>query len=144
MIRRAELLASTGFELQKEGARRVFLVTDAGVSETGLVERGGGVGRRRPRGRSGLGDVSGLVDDRGGTAGQQARPGRTRSRRGGIEMDTAKVADAVFTHGGNAREQEGFLLMPRGDEGMGRPLISPPRVHTHHGGHGKARPRWRR
>jgi alcohol dehydrogenase len=37
-------------------------------------------------------------------------------------MDTAKVADAVFTHGGSAREQEGFLLMPRGGDGMGRPL----------------------
>ena len=37
-------------------------------------------------------------------------------------MDTAKVADAVFTHGGDAREQEGFFLMPREDDGMGRPL----------------------
>ena len=37
-------------------------------------------------------------------------------------MDTAKVADALFTHGGNAREQEGFFLMPREDDGMGRPL----------------------
>ena len=37
-------------------------------------------------------------------------------------MDTAKVADAVFTHGGTAREQEGFFLMPREDDGMGRPL----------------------
>jgi alcohol dehydrogenase class IV len=37
-------------------------------------------------------------------------------------MDTAKVADAVFTHGGSAREQEGFFLMPRGADGMGRPL----------------------
>jgi alcohol dehydrogenase len=37
-------------------------------------------------------------------------------------MDTAKVADAVFTHGGGAAEQEGFFLMPREDDGMGRPL----------------------
>jgi alcohol dehydrogenase len=37
-------------------------------------------------------------------------------------MDTAKVADAVFTHGGSARDQEGFLLMPREDDGRGRPL----------------------
>ena len=36
-------------------------------------------------------------------------------------MDTAKVADAVFTHGGTAREQEGFFLMPRGGDGMGAP-----------------------
>jgi alcohol dehydrogenase class IV len=37
-------------------------------------------------------------------------------------MDTTKVADAVFTHGGSAREQEGFFLMPRGNDGVGRPL----------------------
>ena len=41
---------------------------------------------------------------------------------GGSVMDTAKVADAVFTHGGSAREQEGFLLMPREADGMGRPF----------------------
>jgi alcohol dehydrogenase class IV len=41
---------------------------------------------------------------------------------GGSVMDTAKVADALFTHGGTAREQEGFFLMPREEEGMGRPL----------------------
>jgi alcohol dehydrogenase class IV len=41
---------------------------------------------------------------------------------GGSVMDTAKVADAVFTHGGGAAEQEGFFLMPREDDGMGKPL----------------------
>jgi alcohol dehydrogenase class IV len=41
---------------------------------------------------------------------------------GGSVMDTAKVADALFTHGGTAVEQEGFFLMPREDDGMGRPL----------------------
>jgi alcohol dehydrogenase class IV len=41
---------------------------------------------------------------------------------GGSVMDTAKVADAIFAHGGTAREQEGFLLMPRENDGMGRPL----------------------
>ena len=41
---------------------------------------------------------------------------------GGSVMDTAKVADAVFTHGGSARDQEGFLLMPREGDGRGRPL----------------------
>ena len=28
----------------------------------------------------------------------------------------------MFTHGGDARDQEGFFLMPREDDGMGRPL----------------------
>ncbi|MGH2799945.1 MAG: hypothetical protein ACRDM0_20285, partial [Thermoleophilaceae bacterium] len=34
-----DLLGSTGFEVQKEGARRVFLVTDRVIRGTGLVER---------------------------------------------------------------------------------------------------------
>ena len=76
-----ELLASTGFELQKEGARRVFLVTDAGVSETGLVERVEEVGRRRPRGRRAYRDVPRTRRRPWWTAVRRrhARPGRTRS-----------------------------------------------------------------
>src|SRR5204863_3562936 len=31
-----------------------------------------------------------------------------------------------FSHGGTAREQEGFFLMPREDDGMGRPLDMAP------------------
>ncbi|HEX2265313.1 MAG TPA: iron-containing alcohol dehydrogenase, partial [Solirubrobacterales bacterium] len=34
-----DLLGSTGFELQKEGARRVFIVTDETIRGTGLVDR---------------------------------------------------------------------------------------------------------
>ena len=34
-----ELLSSTGFEFQKEGGRRVFVVTDEVVRGTGLVDR---------------------------------------------------------------------------------------------------------
>ena len=34
-----DLLSSTGFEFQKEGARRVFVVTDEVVRGTGLVDR---------------------------------------------------------------------------------------------------------
>jgi alcohol dehydrogenase class IV len=41
---------------------------------------------------------------------------------GGSVMDTAKVADALFTHGGTAEDSEGFFLMPRADDGMGAPL----------------------
>jgi len=33
------LLESTGFEFQKEGARRIFVVTDQVIRGTGLVER---------------------------------------------------------------------------------------------------------
>jgi alcohol dehydrogenase class IV len=122
-----DLLGSTGFEFQKEGARRVFLVTDRGVRGTGLVERveagvidGGlelaGMFDDVPQ------DSSTHVVDRCAAAAKEAGADSFLAVGGGSVMDTAKVADAVFTHGGSAREQEGFFLMPREDEGMGRPL----------------------
>jgi alcohol dehydrogenase class IV len=121
------LLGSTGFEFRKEGARRVFVVTDEVIRGTGLVERieagvldGGlevaGVFDEVPQ------DSSTEVVDRCAAAAADAGADSFLAIGGGSVMDTAKVADAVFTHGGNAREQEGFFLMPRGDDGMGRPL----------------------
>jgi alcohol dehydrogenase class IV len=122
-----DLLGSTGFEFQKEGARRVFVVTDEVVRGTGLVERieagvtdGGievaGVYDRVPP------DSSTHVCDECAAAAKEAGADSFLAVGGGSVMDTAKVADAVFTHGGTARDQEGFYLMPRGDGGMGRPL----------------------
>jgi alcohol dehydrogenase len=122
-----DLIGSTGFEFQKEGARRVFVVTDAVIRGTGLVERA----------ETGVTDggleVAGVFDDvpqdsstevveRCAAAAKEAGADSFLAVGGGSVMDTAKVADAIFTHGGSAREQEGFLLMPREDEGMGRPL----------------------
>jgi alcohol dehydrogenase class IV len=122
-----DLLGSTGFEFQKEGARRVFVVTDEVVRGTGLVERieagvtdGGlevaGVYDRVPQ------DSSTHVCDECAAAAKEAGADSFLAVGGGSVMDTAKVADAVFTHGGTARDQEGFYLMPREDGGMGRPL----------------------
>ena len=122
-----DLLGSTGFEFQKEGAHRVFLVTDQVVRGTGLVDKveagladGGlelaGVFDDVPQ------DSSTDVVDRCAAAAGEAGADSFLAVGGGSVMDTAKVADAVFTHGGTAREQEGFLLMPRQDDGMGRPL----------------------
>ena len=121
------LLESTGFEFQKEGARRVFLVTDQVIRGTGLVERveagivdGGlevaGIFDDVPQ------DSSTEVCDRCAAAAKEAGADSFVALGGGSVMDTAKVADVVFTHGGDAREQEGFYLMPREDDGMGRPL----------------------
>jgi alcohol dehydrogenase class IV len=122
-----DLLESTGFEFRKEGAHRVFVVTDGVVRGTGLVEKV----------ESGIADggldVAGVFDDvpqdsstdvveRCAAAAKEAGADSFLAVGGGSVMDTAKVADAIFTHGGSAREQEGFLLMPREDEGMGRPL----------------------
>jgi alcohol dehydrogenase len=122
-----DLLGSTGFEFQKEGAHRVFLVTDAVIRGTGLVDRveagvtdGGldlvGVFDDVPQ------DSSTDVVDRCAAAARDAGADSFLAVGGGSVMDTAKLADAVFTHGGSAREQEGFFLMPRADDGMGRPL----------------------
>jgi alcohol dehydrogenase class IV len=122
-----DLLGSTGFEFQKEGARRALIVTDEVIRATGLVERvEAGVAD------GGL-DVAGVFDgvpqdsstevvDRCAAAAKEAGADSFLAVGGGSVMDTAKVADAVFTHGGSAREQEGFMLMPREDGGMGRPL----------------------
>jgi alcohol dehydrogenase class IV len=122
-----DLLGSTGFELQKEGANRVYLVTDEVIRGTGLVERvEAGV-------RDGGLEVAGVFDDvpqdsstevvdRCAAEAKEAGADSFLAVGGGSVMDTAKVADAVFKHGGEAREQEGFFLMPREDDGMGRPL----------------------
>jgi alcohol dehydrogenase len=121
-----DLLGSTGFELQKEGARRVFVVTDEVIRATGLVQRveagvtdGGlevaGVFDEVPQ------DSSTHVCDRCAAAAGEAGADSFLAVGGGSVMDTAKVADALFTHGGEARELEGFFLLPRDDDGMGRP-----------------------
>ena len=122
-----DLLESTGFEFAKEGAHRVFVVTDQVIRETGLVDRviagvedGGlevaGVFDDVPQ------DSSTDVVDRCAEAGKEAGADSFLAVGGGSVMDTAKIADAVFTHGGSAAESEGFFLMPREDDGVGRPL----------------------
>jgi alcohol dehydrogenase class IV len=122
-----DLLGSTGFEFKKEGAERVFVVTDEGVRGTGLVERveaGLADGGLEPAGVFDAvpQDSSTDVVDRCAAAAEEAGADSFLAVGGGSVMDTAKVADAVFTHGGSAREQEGFFLMPREADGMGRPL----------------------
>jgi alcohol dehydrogenase class IV len=122
-----DLLGSAGFEMQKEGAARVFVVTDEVIRGTGLVDKveagvtaGGlevvGVFDDVPQ------DSSTEVVERCAAAAKEAGADSFLAVGGGSVMDTAKVADAVFTHGGSAREQEGFFLMPRADDGAGRPL----------------------
>ena len=122
-----DLLDSTGFELTKEGAHRVFLVTDKVIRETGLVDKviagvedGGveiaGVFDDVPQ------DSSTDVCDRCAEEAKAADADSFVAVGGGSVMDTAKIADAVFSHGGSAAESEGFFLMPRADDGTGAPL----------------------
>ena len=122
-----DLLGSTGFELQKEGAERVFIVTDEVIRGTGLVETveagvaDGGV------------ELAGIFDgvppdsstdvcDACAAAAKEAGADSFLAVGGGSVMDTAKIADSVFTHGGSAEETEGFFLMPRTNDGLGAPL----------------------
>jgi alcohol dehydrogenase class IV len=120
------LLESAGFEFMKEGAGRVFVVTDQVIRGTGLVDKV----------EAGLADggleVAGIFDDvpqdsatdvveRCSAAAKEAGADSFLAVGGGSVMDTAKVADAIFVHGGTVREHEGFFLMPRDRDGMGRP-----------------------
>ena len=122
-----DLLSSAGFEFMKEGAQRVFVVTDAVVRGTGLVEKV----------EAGLVDggleLAGVFDDvpqdsstdvvaRCAAAAQEAGADSFLAIGGGSVMDTAKIADAVFSHGGSAHELEGIYTLPRAQDGMGRPL----------------------
>ena len=122
-----DLLSSTGFEFEKEGAQRVFVVTDEIIRGTGLVEKV----------EAGLADggleVAGVFDDvpqdsstdtcdRCAAAAKEAGADSFLAVGGGSVMDTAKIADSVFTHGESAAETEGFFLMPRAKDGMGVPL----------------------
>src|SRR3954466_5589636 len=115
----------------KEGATRVFVVTDQVIRGTGLIERveagltdGGlevaGVFDEVPQ------DSSTEVVERCAATAKEAGADSFLAVGGGSVMDTAKVADALFTHGGTTRDQEGFFLMPRGADGMGRPLEMAP------------------
>jgi aldehyde dehydrogenase (NAD+) len=103
------------------------VVTDAVVRGTGLVERieagvaDGGLGVAGvfddvPQ------DSSTHVVDACAAAAREAGADSILAVGGGSVMDTAKAACAVFTHGGCARDLEGFFLLPREDDGMGRPL----------------------
>jgi len=122
-----DLLGSTGFEMGKEGAHRVWVVTDRVIRATGLVDRvvagvedGGlevsGVFDDVPQ------DSSTEVCDRCAAQAREAGADAWLAVGGGSVMDTAKIADALFTHGGTAAESEGFFLMPRADDGRGAAL----------------------
>ena len=127
LIAGRDLLGSLGFEFMKDGAGRVFIVTDQVIRGTGLVEKaeagltdGGlevaGVFDECPQ------DSSTSVVERCAAAAKDAGADSFLAIGGGSVMDTAKVANAVFTHGGSVRDLEGIFLLPREGEGMGRPL----------------------
>lgn len=121
------LIDGVGFEFAKEGAQRVYIVTDQAIRGTGLVDRveaglaGGGL------------EVAGVFDDvpqdsaldtveRCAEAAKAAGADSFLAVGGGSVMDTAKIANAVFSYGGSAREYEGIYTLPRANDGLGAPL----------------------
>jgi alcohol dehydrogenase class IV len=121
------LIDSAGFELTKEGASRVLLVTDHVIRGTGLVDR---VEAGVSDGGLEVADVFDEVPQDSDTevvascseAAKAAGADSLLAVGGGSVMDTAKAANVLFTHGGAIRDWEGFLTLPRENDGMGRPL----------------------
>lgn len=120
------MLESIGFEFQKEGAKRAFVVTDQVIRETGLVDKvvagleDGGV------------EVAGTFDEVPADSSMETCQVCAEAAKasgadslvavgGGSVMDTAKAANAVFTHGGVVLDYEGLFTLPRADDGMGLP-----------------------
>ncbi|HEX8073763.1 MAG TPA: iron-containing alcohol dehydrogenase [Thermoleophilaceae bacterium] len=120
-------IEGAGFEFMKEGAKRVFVVTDQVIRGTGLIDRvTAGV-------EDGGLEVAGVFDDvpqdsatdvveRCAEEARAAGADSFLAVGGGSVMDTAKVAAVVFTHGGTVHDYEGLYALPRAEDGMGEPL----------------------
>jgi alcohol dehydrogenase class IV len=121
------LVDGTGFEFAKEGAKRPLVVTDGVLRETGLVDRvvrgledGGlesaGIYDQVPQDS----DTSVVVAC--AEAAKESGADSFLAVGGGSVLDTAKAANVIFTHGGEVPDWEGVYILPREDEGLGRPL----------------------
>jgi alcohol dehydrogenase class IV len=121
------MIEGTGFEFFKEGAKRPLVVTDEVIRGTGLVEKV----------EAGIADggleVAGVFDrieqdsstatvEACAAAAKEAGADSFLAVGGGSVMDTAKAANAVFTHGGKVLDYEGIYALPREDDGLGAPL----------------------
>jgi alcohol dehydrogenase class IV len=120
------LIEGLGFELSKEGAKRVAVITDEVIRATGLIDKV----------QAGIADgglevatiYDGVPPDSDSAvvvaAAEQAKAEGADAFLavgGGSVMDTAKASDVIFTHGGEPRDWEGYFGLPRADDGLGRP-----------------------
>jgi alcohol dehydrogenase class IV len=120
------LIEGLGFELSKEGAGRVAIITDEVIRTTGLIDKvEAGIA---DGGLEAAAIYDGVPPDSDSAvvvaAAEQAKAAGADAFLavgGGSVMDTAKVANVIFTHGGEPREWEGYYGLPRADDGLGRP-----------------------
>jgi alcohol dehydrogenase class IV len=121
------MIEGVGFEFMKDGAKRPLIVTDEVIRGTGLIDKvsegvtGGGL------------EVAGVFDDveqdsstdtvaASAAAAKESGADSFLAVGGGSVLDTAKAANAVFSHGGTALDYEGIYTLPRSDDGLGAPL----------------------
>ena len=121
-----DLIGSAGFELAKEGAQRVMMVTDEVIRGTGLVRA---VEAGLVDGGLELAGVFDAVPQDSDTAAvatcaaqaKEAGADSLLAVGGGSVIDTAKGANVIFSHGGAIPDWEGIYQLPRERDGMGRP-----------------------
>lgn len=121
------MIEGVGFEFMKDGAKRPLIVTDEVIRGTGLIDKvsegvtGGGL------------EVAEIFDDveqdsstdtvaASAAAAKESGADSFLAVGGGSVLDTAKAANAVFSHGGTALDYEGIYTLPRSDDGLGAPL----------------------
>ncbi|MGI8921550.1 MAG: iron-containing alcohol dehydrogenase [Solirubrobacteraceae bacterium] len=120
------LIEGLGFEFAKEGATRVLVVTDEVIHATALIDKV----------RAGVEDggleVVGIYDQVPPDSDSSVVKGAAQAAHehgadsilavgGGSVMDTAKLANVIFRHGGEPRDWEGYYGLPRANDGLGRP-----------------------
>jgi alcohol dehydrogenase len=121
------MIDTVGFEFFKEGAKRPLIVTDEVIRATGLIDKveagvtGGGLETAGVFDRVPQDSSTDTVEACAGAA-KEAGADSLLAVGGGSVMDTAKAANALFTHGGSVLDYEGIYTLPREDDGLGAPL----------------------